>query len=49
MFNIEDNYKSLINSNTNKDKIFLEFLPNEETFEVFSLHKKLNPEDFENS
>ena len=49
VFNIEDNYKSLMNQSSNKDKNFLEFLPNDETMEVFSLHRRLNPEDFENS
>lgn len=49
VFNFEDNYKSVVNSSSNQDRSFLEFLPNDETMEVFSLHRRLNPEDFESS
>jgi len=47
VFNLEDNYRCLVNATSNKDKSLLDFLPNEETLEVFSLHRRLNPDDFE--
>ena len=49
IFNIEDNVRNVSNSNINREKLFLEFLPKKETIEAFSFYRKLNPEDFENS
>ena len=47
VYNMEDNFRTAVNQASNAGKGFLDILPQEETIEVVSLHKSLNPQDFE--
>jgi hypothetical protein len=40
---MEDNFRTAVNSASDTGKGFLDILPQEETIEVVSLHKSLNP------
>jgi len=47
-YNMENTFRQAVNNAvTTQGKGFLDILPQEETIEVVSLHKSLNPEDFD--